>query len=153
MLRFTSLKYFCKTCDGKALHWKSYDNVSFLHLENIVLITYYCLFVFFFCPTRALFNHMETSPLPVKGCKSWQRLGTIEQWVFSCHTYCDTRQPFIMVNSRDPWYSHLLLNDRQWSCHYLFLRHRSVAAGIRTAIVYYLIWCVYQWIEIILMSC
>ena len=49
-----------------------------------------------------------------------------------CHTYCDTGFPFIMVISEEPWYSHLLPSVLQWSCHYLFLRVRSVEAGIRT---------------------
>ena len=31
----------------------------------------------------------------------------------------------------DPWHSHLLPSASQWSCHYLFLRLWSVAAGIR----------------------
>ena len=34
--------------------------------------------------------------------------------------------------SEYPWHSHLLPNIWQWSCHYLFLRHRFFAAGIRT---------------------
>ena len=50
----------------------------------------------------------------------------------ACHTYCDTGHPFIMVISEYPWHSYLLPGVWQWSCHYLFLRHRSVAAGIRT---------------------
>ena len=48
------------------------------------------------------------------------------------HTYCETGHPFIMVISEDQWHSHLLPNVWQWSCHYLFLRLRSVEAGIRT---------------------
>ena len=51
----------------------------------------------------------------------------------ACHTYRDTGNSFIMVISEDPWYSHLLPILKQWSCHYLFLWRRSVAAGIRTA--------------------
>ena len=47
----------------------------------------------------------------------------------ACHTYCDTGHPFIMVISEDPWNSHLLPSIWQWSCHYLFLRLGSVAAG------------------------
>ena len=50
------------------------------------------------------------------------------------HTYCDTGLPFIMVISEDPWHSHLLPSVWQWSCHYLFLRLRSVATGDRTPI-------------------
>ena len=50
----------------------------------------------------------------------------------ACHTYCDTGHPFTMVISEDPWHSRPLPNVWQLSCHYLFLRHRSVVAGIRT---------------------
>ena len=52
----------------------------------------------------------------------------------TCHTYCDMGLPFIMVISEDPWNSHLLPSVWQWSCHYLFLRLRSVATGDRTPI-------------------
>ena len=33
------------------------------------LFVLFCLFVSSFCPTREFFTHLETSPLPVKGCK------------------------------------------------------------------------------------
>ena len=49
-----------------------------------------------------------------------------------CHTLYDKGHPFIMVISEDPSHSHLLLIVWQCSCHYLFLRLRSVVAGIRT---------------------
>ena len=52
----------------------------------------------------------------------------------TCHTHCDTGLPFIMVISKDPWNSHLLPSVWQRSCHYLFLRLRSVATGVRTQI-------------------
>ena len=35
------------------------------------------------CPTREIFTHMETSPLPVKGCKFWTMLDT--------HDHCAVR--------------------------------------------------------------
>ena len=39
----------------------------------------------------------------------WMALMAIEHYSFlQCHTYCDTRHPFIMVISEDPWHSHLL---------------------------------------------
>ena len=63
-----------------------------------------CLFV---CPTREFFTHLETSPLPVKGCKFWPVLDTSEGSL-ACHSYCDTRNPFIMINSENPWHSHLM---------------------------------------------
>ena len=31
-------------------------------------------------PTRKFFTHMETSPLPVEGCKFWPMLGTYGHW-------------------------------------------------------------------------
>ena len=50
----------------------------------------------------------------------------------ACHTYCDMGHLFILVFSESPWHSHLLPSVWQWSCHYLFKQHGSVAAGIRT---------------------
>ena len=50
----------------------------------------------------------------------------------ACHTYCDMGHPFIMVISVDPRHSHLLPNVWQWSCNYLSLQLRYVAAGILT---------------------
>ena len=39
---------------------------------------------------------------------------------------------FIMVISEDLWHSYIMPIVWQWSCHYLFLRIRSVATWIRT---------------------
>ena len=61
--------------------------------------------LFFVCldgvyrPTQEFFTHMETSPLPVKGCKFWPILGTHGHWAVTCHTYSDTGLQFIMVIS------------------------------------------------------
>ena len=69
-----------------------------------------CLYVslWFFCPTREIFPHMETLPLR-EGLQifSYAR----HSWPLSsegslaCHIYCDTGHPFIMVISEDPWHS------------------------------------------------
>ena len=96
-----------------------------------------CLFIWSLCPIREFFTHMETSPLPVKAAnltyarKSWP---LSSESYLTCHTYCDTGLPFIIVISEDPWHSHLLPSVWQWSCHYLFLRLRSVATGDQTPI-------------------
>ena len=78
--------------------------------------------------------------LPTK-CQRWpNKLLLSRSWPLTsegslaCHTYCDTGHPFIMVITEDPWHSHLLPSFWQWSCHYLFLRLRSVATGNRTPI-------------------
>ena len=79
--------------------------------------------VFFVClygvylHTREFFTHMETSQLPLKGCKFWPMLG-MEQWEFFS---CDTGHPFIMVISEDQWHSHLLPRVKQWRCHNMYL--------------------------------
>ena len=95
------------------------------------------LFVWVLRPTQEFFTHMETTSLLVKlqiftyNRHSWslRREGS-----FTCHTYCDTRHPFMMVISEDTWHSHLLPSVWQWSCHYPFLRLRSVASRIRNPI-------------------
>ena len=51
-----------------------------------------------------------------------------QSWPLSSESFL----AFIMVISEEPWHSYLLPRVWQWSCHYLFLRHRYVAAGIRT---------------------
>lgn len=58
---------------------------------------------------------METSPLLVKGFKSFYIL-TRHSWPSSSensslayHIFCDTKHPFMMVIFEDPWL--------QWSCH------------------------------------
>ena len=56
----------------------------------------------------------------------------IEQWGWTCHTLSDRGLPFSMVISEDPWHSHLFPSVWQRSCHYLFLRLRTVAPGILT---------------------
>ena len=60
---------------------------------------------------------------------SW---AVIIEGFLACHTHCDTGHPYFMVISEDPRHLHLFPSVWQWSCHYLFLRLRIVAAGIRT---------------------
>ena len=52
----------------------------------------------------------------------------------TCHTYCKSGHPCIMVISKDMWHLHMLQSVWQWSCHYLFLWLRSVATGDWTLI-------------------
>ena len=85
----------------KQLHYwwnNSFGHCLFLqnqrHRQSKVL-SFQCLlrwFSMFVClfgvfrPIREFFTHMETSPLPVKGCKFWPMLGT-EQWGFFSMTH------------------------------------------------------------------
>ena len=115
----------------------------FLEMISVDEINYRCLFVFVclyggFSPSREYFTQLETSPLTMRGNKFWP-IYTRNSWPliissdgsFTCQTYCDTGQPFIGVVSEDPWHSYLLPSVWQWSCHCLYLRLRSVEAGIR----------------------
>ena len=83
-----------------------------------------------------MFTHLETSPLPVKGCKFWPMLDThgLEQWRIFQVPHLLHATPFIMVISEDARHSHLLPSVWQWSCRNLFLRIRFVEAGIRVLI-------------------
>ena len=72
----------------KGTLWKYHENV-FIKVSNIYqhwCTCYIDLFVFlfvclgFFVPLEKFFTHMEISPWPVKGCKSWHMLGTHGHW-------------------------------------------------------------------------
>ena len=52
----------------------------------------------------------------------------IEQWGIFSVPHLLWHGASVMVNSEDPWHSHLLPSIKQWSCHYLFLQLMSVAA-------------------------
>ena len=119
-----SICTFCVTC------------ILFAYWDLFCHIT--CIFCFglfgVFRPCREFFNHMETSPWPVKGCKFWPMLGTHGHWQWGFLSLSHLLwhgHPFIMVISEDPWHSPLLSSLWQWSCHHLFLWVRSFAAGIR----------------------
>ena len=79
--------------------------ISYFHWSLFVCL-FGCLFVCLFdcfgvlLSNQEFFTHMETSSLPVKGCK--------------------------MVISENPCHSHLFLSVFQWGFHYPF---RSVASG------------------------
>ena len=63
----------------------------------------------------------------------WSALMAIAQWGFFSVPYLLWHGASLYKNHlRGPWYSHLLPSAWQWSCHYLFLRSRSVVAGNRT---------------------
>ena len=61
-------------------------------------------FVCLFVPSREFFTHMETSLLPVKGCKFWPLLGTHGLWavrVFKRATTTATRAQWSSPRTRD----------------------------------------------------
>ena len=47
------------------------------------IVIFFMLVLVFFCPSQQFFTHMETSPLPVKGCKFLPMLGTHDHWTVS----------------------------------------------------------------------
>ena len=80
---------------------------------------------------------LETSPLPVKGCKFWPMLAfmAIEQWGFFNVPHPLRQGPTVYKGHlQGPVNSHLMPSVWQWSCHYLFLRLRSIETGDRTPI-------------------
>ena len=120
------------------LHF-TYIHVSFFLKRNIALLNLICLFACLFGifrPTREFFTHIWRSHhyrWKTENFDLCSALMVIEQWEFlSVPHLLWHGNPFIMVISEDPWHSHLYPSVWQWCCHYLFLRLRSVAAGIRT---------------------
>ena len=72
---------------GKGTQWELIDekkkNLFQRCRENTKKSARHYLFVCLFRvfhPTREFFTHLETSPLPVKGCKFWPMLGTHCHW-------------------------------------------------------------------------
>ena len=58
-------------CNSRNLHTRDVTKKA-SHCSHIDYIIYYVLFICLFVyyrPTREFFTHMETSPLPVNGCK------------------------------------------------------------------------------------
>ena len=103
-----------------------------INFSNNLLV---CLFEVF-RPTREFFTHMETSPLPVKGCKFWPMLGTHGHWAGGFFSV-----PHLM------WHGSSVYNGHFWGLVtltpiaerlavelllYVWLWLRSVAAGIGT---------------------
>ena len=77
---------------------------------------------------------LETSPLPVKGCKFYcSALMAIKQWGFFWVPHLLWHGP-TLYNShlKDLWHSHLFKRALQWNCHYLFKWLKSVMPGDRS---------------------
>ena len=98
-----------------------------LYHRHIVHSVFICLFGFFPSHSRIFHSYREVTT-------------TGEGWVFwavrvflTCHAYCETGDPFIMVIFVDPWHFHLLPSVWQWSSQYLFKRLKSVAAWMLTS--------------------
>ena len=68
--------------------WNDTDNIL-IHSMYVHVCMFVCLFGVY-RPTREFFTHMETSPLPVKGCKFWPMLSTYRplssEGSLTCHT-------------------------------------------------------------------
>ena len=109
-----------------------------LSLSNTKLHTMNCLFacLFWFSSHLRIFHSYGEVIITSEGVQiliyarySWP---LTSEGFLVCHTHCDTEHLFILVIFEDPWQSHLLSSVWQRNCHYLFLRLRSVASGIRT---------------------
>ena len=112
--------------------WKSW--LIWTHLVfNVMLVLYVCLRVFVPLENVSLIWKCHHCRWWATSFDLWSALMVIEQWGFFSvtHVLWHGESVYTMV-CKDSWHSHLLLSVWQWSCHYLFLRLRSVAAGIRT---------------------
>ena len=77
-----------------------------LHVLNFALNVTFFWFVCGFSYHMRFFTHMETLPLPGRGCIFWPMFGTHGHWavregsLLVCHTYWDTGHPFIWSSPR-----------------------------------------------------
>ena len=134
-----SLTYFLKIFTSLYHFNRDTQHQRVYHKWEIINTKYSQVDVFRSAMNKSLLREFST----IWGALAWtKRLrilwstenGTSSEGSLTCHTYCDTGLPFIMVISEDPWHSHLMPSVWQWSCYYLFLRLRSVATGYRTLI-------------------
>ena len=82
--------------------------------------TFFFLFVCSFSSHQKIFHSVGEVTFTGEGlqiltyARHWWPLSS--EGCLACHTYCDTRHPFIMVISQDPRHSNLLASVWQWSC-------------------------------------
>ena len=90
-----------------------------------------CLFVW--CFSSHARNFHSYGDVTIAGFDLCSALMSIEHWgFFKVPQVLWHGHPFIMGTPKDPWHSHILPSVWQRSCHYLFLRLRPVAVGVRT---------------------
>ena len=105
---FSITSPFSKTYMYHTHHWSQRD-LTFIDEGKMrgffryELIWFVCLFVWGLFSSHLRRHHDRWRAADFDFCSA---LMAIEQWV----TYCDSRYPFIMVISKDPWHSHLLPN-------------------------------------------
>ena len=118
------------------------------NIENNLSHKFVCLSVWILSSHSKIFHLFGNVTIAVKGCNyfllcRWRAAIIFFYYIWhlsplrskvslAYHTHCDTGHPFIMTISEDPWHSHPFPSVWHWSCHYLFLRLKSVAAGIQT---------------------
>ena len=110
--------------------------ISIFHFFKDVCIFEFVFFCLeFFVPFEIFFHSFGDVTI---ACEGMQILTYARRfWLLSsegslaCHTYCNTRHPFIMVVFGDPWHSHLMaiiISGAITTC----FNDLSVAAAIRT---------------------
>ena len=110
--------------------------ISIFHFFKRCLHIWICFFLF--GVFRPIWNFFHSFGDVTIACEGLQILTYARRfWLLSsegslaCHTYCNTRHPFIMVIFGDPWHSHLMaiiISGAITTC----FNDLSVAAAIRT---------------------
>ena len=112
------------------------NEIRFPVWGNGLIMFFITIYFYLFVPPR-IFHSLGDVTTTVKGWQFWPMLSTYDHWAvrvfLACYIDCDTVHSFyIMIIPEYPWHSHLLTSVWQWICHYLYLRLRTIAAGIRT---------------------
>ena len=97
--------------------------------HGLFVCLFICLFVclFVFLSTREFLTHMETSPLPVKGCKFGPMLSTHGHWAVrvSHGSHGIIRIPFRVYHFMK-FYENLMNVINEYICSYLEGCHRDI---------------------------
>ena len=120
----------------RLIYWLMDERCILFNIQSRILTArFICLFVWGLSSHSRSFHSLrdvtitgEVLQILIYARHSWP---LSSEGSLACLTYCDTGHPFIIVISEDPWHSHLLPSVWQWSCHYLILRLRAVAVGMR----------------------
>ena len=107
----------------------SWSNDQNFH-QSFLLFTYIWGFIFFVPHEKFWFRHYRWRAANFDLFSALMAIWPLRsKGILACHTYCDTRYPFIMVISEHPWHTrvaesyHYVLNDLQWVLSRLGFEH------------------------------
>ena len=103
------IQYINELYDYRTVWLSSYLAIELLakELSYFVLFFVFCFFfacLWFIAHSRIFHSHMETLPLPVKGCRFWPMLGTLGHWAVRVRAHIFVGLPFCWQTDKSDMY-------------------------------------------------